>query len=1525
MASHFSCGNGHRWEADDNGAGSQECPTCGSAGAVRVAASPEPPETIDLPPSAIPTPDPQEATWIRPGVEPVVFDSDPDIALPRGKAEPPTLDRSKLDALAAAAAAHRPVLPDYDLLEELGRGGMGVVYKARHLRLKRFVALKMILSGPHAGTDELERFVTEAEAAARLQHANIVQIYEIGEHEGRPYFSLEYVEGGSLEHRIDGKPLPPRSAARLVELLARAMQYAHARGIVHRDLKPANVLLAHDREARAGAKPKGKGSWLDEVVPKITDFGLAKKLDGDGGQTRTGSILGTPNYMAPEQATGQVHAVGPRSDIYALGAILYELLTGRPPFHGESAYDTLRRVASAEPLPPRSLVAGLPRDVETICLKCLNKDPRRRYADALEMARDLRRFQDGETIRARPTPAWERAAKWTRRRPGTAALLAAGVVLLVAAVVGGLARHAQLQAEAEREANRRAELEHALNLSRQRLVRLTVANGAGLLDDGDLIGSLPWLAEAMRLEGDDPAREAVHRLRLGAVLEQCPRLAQVWFHADRINGVTFSPDGGLLVSASEDGTAQIWDVTTGLAAPQTPRHDKAVLRAAFSFDGTLLATAGADGTARIWKSDSGMSVSDPAKHPKEVVAVAFDPEGKRLLTACKDGTARLWKVPELEPLPVVARHAAPLTQAVFSPDGSRLLTAAEDGTAQVWNAENGLPLARPPRQRGAIHDVAFRPDGRLFVTACADGSARAWRTDSGLPATPALRHAGAVLHAVFSADGRLIATAGADQTARVWNATNGQPMGIPFRHGSKVFTAVFGPSARRLLTTSDDNTARVWDATTGAPLGPPLKHNGSVACGTFSPDGHWVVTGGNDGMVRLWSTTAARRHVPPLRHEGRVTSAVFSRSGGLLATASDDQAARIWDADSGEPVTPPLHHPGAVNRVTFSANDRLLLTAGQDGAARTWNAQTGELVGKPLVHGQPLADAAFRPDGTRIVTAGADGTARIWDVATGTSPVPPLHHDGPVIEAAFSPDGRQVVTASADGTAGLWDAESGARLHQFKHAGGVNAAVFSGDGRRVATAGADHLARVWDAATGKPVAPPVRHGSPILGVAFSPDGHRIVTAGDDNTARVWSVDNGEPITPPLRHMGSVSRVVFSTDAGGQLVATASHDGTARIWDAATGEPITPPLKHRGPVADVVFGPRGTHVVTCGPFAARLWRLTPDERPVDDLVQAARVLAVGRIDETGGLVALDTNAVRAAWDGMRGKHPDLADTPQTDSDSWHRRELEECATNGDWRAAVWHLDRLLAARPRDPHLLRLRGDAHAGTGDWQRALGDYTQAIEQAPNDWDARLRRGLAYAQLRQWLHAAADFAKNRDVGTDEPRVWQYYALASLAGGDTAAYRATCADLLARFGRAADVETAQQVVWTALLLPKALDDPERLVTEAERVAKARPKSAFARLTLGGALLRAGRVAEAIEKLESALPDSRNRSTDVYLFLTLACQQAGKDDDARRWFDRAAEALDESAKETEDPSAWDRRLEQEILRSEAERVFKQGKP
>src|SRR5262245_50438100 len=353
---------------------------------------------------------------------------------------PPSTESVALPPSTAEGTAPAPVqVLGYEILGELGRGAMGVVYKARQVKAGRLVALKMILAGVHAGRDELARFRSEAEAIARLQHPHIVQVHEVGEQDGLPFFSLELCPGGSLEKKLSGTPLPTQEAAALVEVLARAMQGAHQKGIIHRDLKTANVLLAEDG------------------TPKITDFGLAKKLDTPGA-TSTGVIMGTPSYMAPEQAAGKSKAVGPSADIYALGAMLYELLTGRPPFKAATDLDTLVQVVSDEPVPVRRLQPQVPRDLETICLKCLQKNPARRYPTASELSDDLYRYLEGEPVRARPVGTGERAVKWSWRHPARAAAYGLVVLVLGLGGVGGtLARLWQLAEGARGEAQKQRE------------------------------------------------------------------------------------------------------------------------------------------------------------------------------------------------------------------------------------------------------------------------------------------------------------------------------------------------------------------------------------------------------------------------------------------------------------------------------------------------------------------------------------------------------------------------------------------------------------------------------------------------------------------------------------------------------------------------------------------------------------------------------------------------------------------------------------------------------------------------------------------------------------------------------------------------------------------------------------------------------------------------------------------------------------------------------------------------------------
>jgi WD40 repeat protein len=700
-------------------------------------------------------------------------------------------------ALPSEAPSAQPVeLPGYEILEEVGRGGMGVVYKARQVRLNRLAAVKMILAGGQAGPDAHARFQTEAEVVAALHHPNVVQIYEVGEHNGLPFLSLEFLEGGNLAQKTAGKPQPPRAAAEMVETLARAVHFAHGRGLVHRDLKPANVLLTSDG------------------VPKITDFGLAKQLESDAGRTRTGEILGTPSYMAPEQAAPGPSGVGPPADVYALGAILYELLTGRPPFQGDTPWDVLLQVQSAEPAPPRRLAPKTPADLETICLKCLQKEPPRRYSSAEALADDLRRFLTDRTIQARPAGPGERLWRWGRRNPALAAaagLAAAAALALIALSVAFGVHQGRAAADLRREQKQtKAAEDRAVGLvqslqeeGRQKSLlarqsaRLVLDQGQTRCEQGDIAVGMLSLAHGLEVAPDDaPELAAVLRINLDAWRGRLRPLRAVLDHPDMVaEYMPFSPDGKRLLTICHDGTVRLWDVATcqpvGILRVVHPG-----LVLAFSPDGKTIASAGYDKTVRLWSVETGEAIGRPMTTDGLADRLAFRSNGEILLTGGTD-TVRLWSVKTGEAIGRAMtidrdpmHHKGGVYDALFSPDGKTILTYSRDGTVRLWDAATQQERNGSPIWRGELVRAKFSPDGAKILT-----------TSSQY---------------------------GADNMARLWDADTGRPIGRPMPHLAFIGSTAFSPDSKLVLTGSDDRTAQLWDAATGEPLGPPLLHQGSV-------------------------------------------------------------------------------------------------------------------------------------------------------------------------------------------------------------------------------------------------------------------------------------------------------------------------------------------------------------------------------------------------------------------------------------------------------------------------------------------------------------------------------------------------------------------------------------------------------------------------------------------------------------------------------------------------------------------------
>jgi WD40 repeat protein/serine/threonine protein kinase len=1080
----------------------------------------------------------------------------------------------EVTAANSTSASHPVRLGKYRIIRQVGRGGMGVVYEALDETQARRVAIKLIPGIDLFDPNSRERFWREAHTTARLNHPNIVQIIEVGEHEGNLFLALEFVAGPSLSDRLRQSPQPPKHAAALVETLARAVQHAHDHGIVHRDLKPANVLLAKNgtNDSTVDANGGSPGP-LSEFTPKLTDFGLAQHA-GLSDLTATGDIVGTPGYMAPEQACGKSkkRSVGPAADVYALGAILYAALTGRAPFQGATVFDALEQVRSQDPVPPTRFQPHVPRDLETICLKCLEKEPGQRYVSAAALADDLRRFLMGQPIRARRASQFKRLRRWCRRNPAITAIGILGVVAVAAAaglVVSysftvKLRQEQQLTVAALREAQyERArasasaeQLGHQQELTKAALIEaehfrrqaervsasFVMERGLTLLEQNEIARGMLVLGHSLKILLPDAADlERVIRINLAAAQRQLPfKLSAVLEHGGEVQAATFSPDGQVLLTGGRVGGARRWDAVTGEPIGQPLPHEGEIRSVTYSLDGRIIATAGTDKTARLWDAATSEPIGKPLVHAHWVQSVAISPDSRTVVSGSADGTARIWDLATGEQRGEL-RPPGWVHIVAFSADGKKLATGSGN-RAQIWDAQTLEPITESLRHQGEVWSIAFSPDNHFFVTGSEEGVARFWETESGKPAGLPLSHQEAVRTVGYSADGKTLWTGGADGKVRLWDVARMTPLGAPVQHQSAVYAVAMSHDQTRLAAGSVDGKVRIWEKT-AAEASPDvvMPHERLVYCAAFSPDGKTIATGTADNNLRLWDASTGQPIGEPITHANSILRLTFSADGQTLMTACTDNTARLWNVADGSPCGPVLRHDNHVYAVAFSPDGRSLLTASKDSTARLWDAVTGRPRFEPLQHPGWIHAVAFSPDGSMFVTGCEDGAARVWDVASGRLMGEPLQHRGPVRAVAFSPDGQMFVTGTwDDGTARFWDAATRKPIRTpLPHLEHVLAVAFSADGKSVATGAWDGTARLWDVATGKRLGPPLIHQRTVRDVAFSPDCKTLLTASFDRTARSHQL--------PVAVEGSVDQVLLWIQVLTGM--TLDDDGLFRDLDA----------------------------------------------------------------------------------------------------------------------------------------------------------------------------------------------------------------------------------------------------------------------------------------------------------------------------------------------------------------------------------------
>jgi WD40 repeat protein/tRNA A-37 threonylcarbamoyl transferase component Bud32 len=1019
----------------------------------------------------------------------------------RGKTDwmgPPGADTSRVSPVKGSDRAKARASPGvegftgrvgtYEVLDTLGRGGMGVVYKARHMELNRTVALKMTLA--NARPDELTRFRTEAEAVAGLDHPNVVKIFEVGSHAGLPYFALEYCPDGSLEQRLREGERSLRGSAEVVEQIARGVAAAHAQGIIHRDLKPANVLMDANGQ------------------PKVTDFGLAKKTDA-AGMTAPGMLVGTPSYMAPEQAVGD-RRVGPAADVWALGVILYQLLTGKLPFEAPSPLEVLHQAFQADPVPPRQIDRRVPRDLEVICLKCLSKEPGKRYVSADALADDLRRWLEGHPIKARPVSSVERGAKYMLRHPTVSALAAAVVLAVVsgAGFAGWFAVQARASAEEANhnalEAGRKAE-EARTNAERARSARREAdraRRAAENLASAKMLQAAwselrlgNWLDAQRNLDEIPVSKRGWEFEYLRHRLNAEPTLAG---HRDvvtnRIRCLAFSPNGRFLASGDEEVVVKLWSIESKRELFTLMPHGSSITGLAFNASSELLATGSNPGEITVWRTATGekvLSFTIGPKHLGQDPILAFSGDDKMLASGDRYGSVKVWDATTGKLLQAWKAHAAPVRDLVFSPDSRRLASVDSEGVVKAWDLTTWRPEDVKVQASGGM-PIHFGPKGELFCWRRKGDrlflhNARTGRQPSSRPLPfPCWSHCD------YASEQGWLALAGVSHLAVVRPGDERKPRVI-LTQGE--VTAIALDPTGTWLAAADRNRIRLRQVRVN--LEHQVARPGQAIDHQCHPALSEVISLRNDHReVVVWDPAGGKGERTLQGHQGKINHRAVSPDGQFLVTGSTDKTVRVWELSTGKVVAVLRGHLGSVRRVFPTGNPRYLASLDRQRLI-VWDVVKGAPLGS--FEGVSPLLASADPAGAQVAFVGPqdEKTKRyelsVFDCLSATLSRFPLPGGKPQ-SVHFGPLGKRIAVRRSNGV-GVTDLSTG--QHRSFNVERTRQLTFRPDGEQIAVVFRSSRVKVLNPITGQTVAEFGRVGPPIISQFFSPDGRRLVSVEND--------------------------------------------------------------------------------------------------------------------------------------------------------------------------------------------------------------------------------------------------------------------------------------------------------------------------------------------------------------------------------------------------------------------------------------------